>query len=170
MGLADIAEGLEVTDEQRERGVAAVDATGEPLAARLEPYADALPCGPGEAATVVERYAAGASVGESARATGLPPVTGAKALHLLGESVAPLGPMGREVVRDWLDARVSRSEALTLTGASEREFALAAFVETHDPIPGAREALEGALAPDGDATVEKRDALGDAMSDLGDLV
>lgn len=169
MTLSEIAEGLEVTAEQDDRGVAAVDATDASLAERLDPYAGELPCSAAEAATVVERYAAGGSVGESARAAGLPPVTGAKALHLLGESVSPLGPMGREVVRDWLDARLSRAEALELTGASERAFALAAYVETHDPIDGAREALEGTLAPGGDAAVEKRDALDGAVDGLDDL-
>jgi hypothetical protein len=170
MGLSEIAAGVEVTAEQRDCGVAAVDATDEPLPDRLAPFADDLPCAPREAATVVEAYADGSSVGESARAAGLPPVTGAKALHLLGESVCPLGPTGRELVRDWLAADCSRADALALSGASEREFALAAYVETHDPIPGARDALEGALAPDGDAAVAKRDALSETMSDAGELL
>lgn len=170
MGLSEIAAGLEVTAEQRQRGVASVDATDDPLRERLAPFADDLPCTPGEAATVVEAYAGGASVGESARAAGLPPVTGAKALHLLGESVRPLGPTGRELVREWLAAECSRADALALSGAGEREFALAAYVETHDPIPGARDALEGALAPDGDAAVAKRDALDGTMSDSRDLL
>ncbi len=165
MGLSDIAAGLEVTTEQRERGVAAVDATDAPLADRLGAFEDDLPCSAAAAATVVETYAGGASVGASAGAADLPPVTGAKALHLLGESVSPLGPMGRDLVRDWLSADLSRADALALSGASETAFALAAYVETHDPLPGARDALEGALAPAGDAAVEKRDALGDTLDD-----
>jgi len=163
MTLSELAQGLEVTAEQDDRGVASVDATDAPLVERLRPFADELPCAPAEAATVVERYAGGGSVGESARAAGLAPVTGVKALHRLGEPVAPLGPMGREVVRDWLDARLSRTEALELAGASDRTFALAAFVETHDPIEGAREVVEGVLAPRTNATVRKRDALSGAM-------
>jgi len=163
MALSDLAAGLEVTAKQEDRGVASVDATDASVAERLAPFADELPCTAAEAATLVERYAIGGSVGESARAAGLAPVTGAKALHLLGEPVTPLGPMGREVVRDWLEARLSRTEALDLAGASEREFALAAFVETHEPIEGAREATESALAPERTATVEKRDALGGTM-------
>jgi hypothetical protein len=165
MGLSEIAAGLEVTVEQRDRGVASVDATDADLAERLAPYAGELPCSAPEAATVVRRYAAGADVGASARAAGLPPVTGAKTLHLLGEPVHPLGPAGRAVVRDWLAAECSRSEALALTGADETAFALAAFIETHDPIAGARDALEGALAPGDDAAVAKRDALGEAIGD-----
>lgn len=165
MGLSEIAAGLEVTAEQRDRGVASVDATDAGLAERLAPYAEDLPCSAAEAATVVERYAAGADVGTAARAAGLPPVTGAKALHLLGEPVTPLGPAGRAVVRDWLSAECSRAEALALAGASTTEFALAAFVETHEPVPGARDALEGALAPDGDAAVAKRESLGEAIGD-----
>ncbi|MFD1513299.1 hypothetical protein [Halomarina rubra] len=169
MGLADIAAGLEVTSEQRTRGVATVDATDASLAERLVPFADDLPCAPEDAATVVETYAGGESVGTSARAAGLPPMTGAKTLHLLGESVSPLGPTGREMVRDWLDATLPRADALALTGASETEFALAAYVETHDPLAEAREALEGALSPSGDAAVEKRELLGETMSDSTDL-
>jgi len=165
MGLPEIAAGLEVTAEQRDRGVASVDATEAGLAERLAPYAAELPCSAAEAATVVERYAAGGDVATAARAAGLAPVTGAKALHLLGEPVHPLGPTGRAVVRDWLDAECTRAEAMALTGAGTTEFALAAFVETHDPIPGARDALEGALAPEGDAAVAKRESLGAAIGD-----
>ncbi|MFC5971553.1 hypothetical protein ACFPYI_09440 [Halomarina salina] len=169
MGLADIAAGLEVTSEQRSRGVATVDATEAGLAERLAPFDEDLPCSPDAAATVVETYASGDSVGTSSRAAGVPPMTGAKTLHLLGESVSPLGPTGRELVRDWLDAELSRADALELTGASETEFALAAYVETHDPLAEAREALEGTLSPTGDAAVEKRELLGETMSGAGEL-
>jgi hypothetical protein len=169
MGLSDIAAGVEVVDEQRDRGVASVDRTEADLAKRLEPYSEELPCSPGAAATLVEAYAGGTSVGDAARAAGLSPTDGAKALHLFGESVSPVGPMGREIVADWLDGRFGRSEAIQLAGVSDREFALAAYVESHEPIDGAREAVEGALAPGGDAAVEKREALGETMSDVGEL-
>ncbi|MFB6142738.1 MAG: hypothetical protein ABEJ30_05285 [Halorientalis sp.] len=169
MGLSDIAAGIETTTRQRDRGVAAVDATDRSLAGRLEAFADDLPCAPGAAAAVVEAYAGGASVGESAREGGVVPVTAAKTLHLLGvEGVTPLSPTGRDVVRDWLSADVSRADAMALTGASEEEFALAAFVETHDPLPGAREVVDEALAP-ADSMVAKRDRLGDALGDGPDL-
>lgn len=163
MGLSDLAAGLETTAEQRDRGVAAVDATAD-LEARLAAFAADLPCSPAAVATLVEAYAAGQSVGASARAAGLAPVTGAKVFHLLGEPVNPLPPTAREVVRDWLDARLSRTEARRLAGVGETEFALGVYVETHDPIPGAREAVAGALA------VEERDPLEDARSGVADLL
>jgi len=169
MGLSDIAAGVEVVDEQRDRGVATVDRTDEPLAERLAPYAEELPCDASAAATLVEAYAAGNSVGDAARAAGIAPTDGAKALHLFGESVSPVGPMGREIVGDWLEGRLARTEAVELAGVSERAFALAAYVETHDPLAGAREAVEGALAPGADGAVEKRDQLGETMSDVGEL-
>jgi len=169
MELSEIAAGVEVVEEQRDRGVASVDRTGGSLAERLDGYAEALPCAASEAATLVEAYAGGASVGDAARAAGIPPTDGAKTLHLFGESVSPVGPMARDVVADWLDGRLRRVEAVELAGVSEREFALAVYVETHDPIEGAREAVEGALAPDGDAAVAKREALGETMSDVGEL-
>jgi hypothetical protein len=164
VSLDDIAAGLSVTTRQTERGVAVRDETDAPLAERLAGFADDLPCTPEATATVVERYAAGASVGDAARTAGVAPVTAAKALHLLGEDVSPLAPTGREVVRDWLDARLSRSEAKELTRADDDEFALAVYVETHEPIPGAEEALAGALR------VDRGDPLADARSDLGDLL
>ena len=170
MGLSEIAAGVEVVDEQRDRGVAAVDRTAETLADRLEPHVGELPCDGDAAATLVEAYAAGNSVGAAARAAGMAPTDGAKTLHLLGESVSPVGPTGREVVRDWVAGRVARTEAIDLAGASEREFALAAYVDTHDPLPGAREAVEGALAPESDGAVDKRDALGETMSGVGELL
>ena len=169
MGLSEIAEGVEVVDEQRDRGVATVDRTGGSLADRLEDHAETLPCSADEAATLVETYTGGASVGEAAGAAGIPPTDGAKTLHRFGESVSPVGPVAREVIADWLDGRLARTEAIELAGVSEREFALAVYVETHDPIEGAREAVEGALAPEGDAAVEKREALGETMSDVGEL-
>jgi hypothetical protein len=166
MGLADIAAGLEVTTEQRDRGVAAVDRTDGSLADRLAPHADELPCGPEVTATVVELYAGGESVGAAARAAGLAPTTAAKTLHLLGESVHPLGPTGREVVRDWLAGHLSRAEAVELARATEAEFALAVYVETHEPLAEAREATEDALARRRPA----EDPLAEARSDARDLL
>jgi hypothetical protein len=163
VGLSDIAAGIEVTTEQRERGVASVDDTAADLAERLGAYDSALPCSARAAATLVEAYAGGKSVGAASRAAGLVPATGARALHRLGEPVCPLSPVERDVVRDFLDARIGRTDAVALVG-SEREFALGVYCETHDPIPGAVEALEGALA------VESADPLVDARSDVGDLL
>jgi len=154
MGLSEIAAGIEVTAEQERRGVATVDGTDATLEERLAEFAGELPCTPEEAATVVEQYAAGGSAGAAAAAAGLPAVTAAKTLHLLGESVAPVGPVGRDVVRDWIAGDLPRSEAEELARASGTEFALAAYVETHEPLDGARAAVEGALMREG------RDGLG----------
>ena len=165
MGLDDLAAGLEVTHEQRERGVAAVDRTDGSLAARLAPHEDDLPCSAPAAATLVEEYAAGTSVGTAARAAGVPPMTGAKTLHLLGEAVSPVGPLGREVVRDWIAGDLARAEAEELARLSPAAFALAAYVETHDPLPEARAAVEGVLTVGGDAAAAKQDHLGDALRD-----
>lgn len=164
MTLSELAAGLEVTAEQEDRGVAVVDDTDASLVERLAPFADDLPCTPAAAATLVESYTAGTSLGAAAREAGIASVTGAKTLHLLGEEVSPLGPTGRDIVRDWLDARLSRADALELTRCDDAEFALAVFVETHDTLPGAQEALEGALA------VEPRDPLADARSDVDEFL
>lgn len=164
MGLDDIAAGLEVTTEQRDRGVATVDRTEESLADRLAPVAGRLPCEAETAATVVERYAGGGSVGAAGRAAGIAPMDAAKTLHLLGESVCPLGPTGRDVVADYLSGQLPRTEAIELARASETEFALAVYVQTHDPIPEARAAVEDAL------TVEQRDPLAETRSSATDLL
>lgn len=166
MALSDIAAGLEVTDEQRERGVASVDDTAVDLADRLSRFAAELPCEPAAAATLVESYTVGASVGDCARAADVPPATAAKTLHLLGvEGVSPLSPQGRRIVRDWLAGDLSRTAALELTGADRTEFAVAAYVESHDPLPDARAAVEGALEPS-----DRGDALAEARSDVDDLL
>ncbi|PSQ57220.1 MAG: hypothetical protein BRD23_08830 [Halobacteriales archaeon SW_9_67_25] len=160
MGLAEIAAGVEVTAEQRDRGVATVDRTDESLAERLAGHEKALPTSAETAATVLERYAAGDSVGVAAHRAGTAPVTAAKTLHLLGESVHPLGPTGREVVADWLAGDLPRTEALELARATETEFALAVYVQTHDPLADACAAVEDALAvrhrPDEDPLEETR--------------
>jgi len=167
MGLADIAAGVEVTAEQRDRGVATVDRTDDSLVERLAAHEEALPCGAEAAATVVERYAGGGSVGAAARAAGTAPVTAAKVLHLLGEPVSPLGPTGREVVRDWLAGDLPRADAVELARATGTEFALAVYVETHDPIADACAAVEDALAarhrPEEDPLAETRPEAADLL-------
>lgn len=167
MGLAEIAEGIEVTATQDERGVATVDDTDATLAERLEPFADELPCAPEAAATVLEQYAAGGSVGEAGRAAGVVPTTAAKTLHLLGESVCPLGPTGRDIVRDWIAGELSRRDALELTRVGREEFALAVYVETHDPLEEACSAVEGVLAA---RRAESRQPLSSALGDAGELL
>ncbi|MFB6220691.1 MAG: hypothetical protein ABEH90_04560 [Halolamina sp.] len=161
MTLSEIAAGIEVTAEQECRDVAAVDETGTGLLDRLRPHADRLPCTPEAAATVVETHAAGTSVGESAREAGIAPVTAAKALHRCGVSgVTPLSPMARQVVRDWVAGDLLRSEAVELAGVSEAEFALGAYIETHEPAPE----LVTAVADLGSRTEEEplADAVGSA--------
>lgn len=136
MTLSEIAAGIEVTAEQDQRGVAVVDETGADVLDRLRPHAEQLPCTPEAAATVIETHAAGTSVGESARKAGIAPVTAAKAFHRCGVSgVTPLSPMARQIVRDWLDGHLPRSEALELTGATEAAFALGTYIETHESGP-----------------------------------
>jgi len=162
--LSDIAAGIEVVDEQRERGVAAVDDTDAPLAERLAPCEDDLPCDAESAATVVERYVDGAAVGATGHDAGVAPITAAKVLHLAGiDGVSPLAPESRRIVRDWLDGRIGRAEARTLTGAGEVEFLLGAYVERTDPIPAAIEAVEPLRARERDAAVSKRDRLAATM-------
>lgn len=170
MGLADIAAGLELTEEQRERGVATWDDTDVSLVDRFREHAEALPCTPEAAATVVEAAAPGTSVGDRAQAAGIAPITAAKVLHCCGvENVTPLAPLARRVLRDWLAGDLGRTEALALTGATPAEFALATYIETHEPVPDLVEARDATLAPDGNASVEKRDALAETMSDTAEL-
>jgi len=170
MGLSDIAAGIEVCDRQRDRGVSTVDATGGDLVDRLDAHAEVLPCTPEAAASVVETYAAGTSVGDCAREAGIAPMTAAKLLHRCGiGGLTPLAPTARNVVRDWLDGDLSRAEAVELVGADEADFALATYVETHDAVPELADAVAGVLEPESSATVAKRDALAGTMSSVDDL-
>ncbi|MFB6091455.1 MAG: hypothetical protein ABEK02_00420 [Haloquadratum sp.] len=172
MGLSEIAAGLELTTAQVDRGVATVDDTDVDLDARLREFETDLPCPAASAATVLETYDAGASVGEAGEAATVAPVTAAKLLHRCGyEGVTPLSPTARRVLRDWLDGRLSRADALELTRASDAEFALAAYVETHEPIPELAAAVrrDASAAIAGDALVSKRDALAETMSGGGDV-
>lgn len=162
MGLGEIAAGIEVTDSQEERGVATVDDTGATLAERLDPFEEALPCSVSEAATVLDRYSGGGSVGDAGRAAGVAPITAAKTLYLLGESVSPATPLQREILGDWHRGDLSRCEARELTGLSETEFALAAYVETHEPLEAACAEVEGVLAAQ---SLTGSDPLADAIGD-----
>jgi len=170
MTLSDIAAGIEVTARQEERGVASVNDTDGDLASRLTPHADALPCTPEATAVVLDHHARGERVGESAREAGVAAMTAAKALHRCGvQGVSPLAPTARRVVRDWLSGDISRADALELTGGDEAAFALASYVESHEPVPELTDIARGALADGGNASVEKRDALGETMSSVSDL-
>lgn len=171
MGLEEIAAGIEVTTRQRDRGLATVDDTDGALVDRFTPRADALPCTPEAAATVVETHTTGTSVEQSAREASVSPMTAAKVLHRCGVvGVTPLSPLARDVLRDWLAGELSRTDALALTDATPTEFALATYIETHDAISALVEAVEGTLSPSTNATVAKRDALGETMSDSSSLV
>lgn len=163
MGLSDIAAGLEVTTEQREHGVAMGDETGATLVDRLVAFADELPCSADTAAAVVEAYAEGASVGRAANLADLPKTTATKTLYLLGEPVDPLTPTTRRVLEDWLAGEISRTEARRLAGVGEDEFALGAYVATHEPIAGAEPVVAEALSP-----VHDGDPLSDAVGDAGE--
>jgi hypothetical protein len=164
MGLADIAAELTVTTHQRERGVATVDDTTASLADRLAAYADDLPCAPETAAAVAEAYAAGSTVGGAAAVAETVPVTAAKTLHLLGTpGITPLSPLGRDVLEDYLAGELTRSDAVALVGVSASEFALGAYVATHEPLPGARESVRAVLAGRAAASGDAVDALGDAL-------
>ena len=163
MGLSEIADGLEVTTEQRDRGVATTDGTAASLSEQLAPFADDLPCSADDAAAVIEAYGEGASVGRAAAIASMPKTAAAKTLHLLGEPVDPLTPTARLVLDDWLDGALSRSEALTLAGVGEAEFMLGAYVATHDPIEDARVIVADALS-----LGEPTDPLVDARSDVDD--
>jgi hypothetical protein len=172
MGLSEIAAGVEVTSEQVDRGVATVDDTGVAPDRRLREFEADLPCTAAAAGTVLEEYRAGADIGTAATAAAIAPVTAAKLLHRCGfEGLTPLSPTAGRVLDDWLEGRLARTEALALTGATDAEFALAAYIETHDPL----EELAAAIRRDateplaGDAAVSKRDALAGTMSGADDL-
>jgi hypothetical protein len=170
MTLSDIAAGIEVTARQEARGVAAVDDTGGDLPSRLAPHADTLACTPEAAAVVLRYHARGVSVGESAREAGIAAMTAAKVLHRCGvQGISPLAPTARRVVRDWLAGDISRADALELTGGDEAAFALTGYVESHEPVPELADIARGALADGGNASVEKRDALGETMTAAVDL-
>jgi hypothetical protein len=165
MGLSEIAAGIEVTAEQRERGVAATDETDTPISELLAPFDEQLPCSASSAAALFEAYLGGTSIGRAAAVAAVPETTAAKTLYLLGEPIDPLTPTASRVLGDWLAGELSRTEAKRLAGLGESEFALAAYIATHDPIEDAESALaEAASVPTDD------DPLSDARSDLGDLI
>ena len=164
MTLSEIADGLEVTASQRESGVTVADDTETPLVDRLKPHAEDLPCTPAATATLVEAYTAGRSVGDAAAEAGVTPMTGAKTLHRCGVSgICPLAPGRRDVVRDWLDGRIARSEAVTLAGGDEAEFALATYVETHDPLSPVADAVDAHVAGSAPLAEGTDETLGDAL-------
>lgn len=169
MALSDIAAGVEVTTEQCDPGIAAVDDTDADLTELLSEFEAELPCDAASAAAVLEAHTAGHSVGASAHEAGIAPMTAAKTLHLLGlEGVSPLTPQAHDIIADWLAADLSRSEAKTLTGANETEFALATFIETHDSLDGVNHVVSRVLSPGEDIAARRR-ARSETMSDVADL-
>lgn len=170
MALEDIAAGVEVTSRQRDRGVATVDETETSLVERIEPHASELPCTAQAAATILESYEAGNSIGSSARAAGVAPMTAARTLYRCGTpGVCPLSSTNRQIVRDWIAGELGRAEAVTLTGAGDAEFALTTYIETHDPVPELVDAV-ASVGSDSNPTIQKRDALAETMSDVSELL
>ncbi len=167
MGLSEIAAGIEVTESQEEHSPATVDTTDASLAERLGPFASEFPCSAEAAATILERYSEGKSVGDAGRAAGVAPVTAAKTLHLLGESVSPVSPLGAEIIQDWIAGQLSRTEAMELSQLGENEFTLAVYVETHDPLEEACAAVEGVLAA---RQTDQQRPLAETMSETTDLL
>jgi hypothetical protein len=163
MGLSDIAAGLEVTTEQRDHGVAAVDETGAPLAERLAEFASELPCSAEAAAALVDAYAEGASIDRAAAVAAMPPTTAAKTLYLLGEPVDPLSPTAKRVLDDWLAGELSRTDARQLMSVGDSEFALGAYIATHEPIEAAEPVVTDALSVEatGDPLSEARSGVDD---------
>lgn len=163
MGLSDIAAGLEVTTEQRDHGVAAADETETSFAERLAPFDPKLPCSAETAAALVEAYGEGASIDRAAAVADVAPTTAAKTLYLLGEPIDPLSPTARRVLDDWLAGKLSRTEAQRLANVGESEFALGAYIATHEPIEAAEPIVADALSVDGMA-----DPLSEARSGIDD--
>ena len=168
--LSEIASGITITDEQRRRGVATVDDTGDDLAAGLASLDAELPCSASSAAAVVDVYTAGNGVEAAGRAADVSPTIAAKTLHRLGfDGMSPLSPDERAIVREWHRGERSRVEARSLVDATDAAFALGSYVAAHDPIPAAAEVVEGRLYDEADAAVRKRDRLAETMSDVTEL-
>ena len=104
-------------------------------------------------------------MGRAAAVADVPETTAAKTLYLLGEPIDPLTPTATRVLDDFLAGELPRTEARTLAGVGEAEFALGAYIATHDPIEGAETAIAEAISVPDDG-----DPLADARSDLGDLI
>lgn len=163
MTLSNIADGIVVTDEQDDRGVAVVDDTDAALAADLDRYADDLPCSPAQAAAAAEAYRGGGSLEAAARAADLAPVRARAALCLLGvQSVAP-EPELRRQIRAFVDGEASLDAVERRTEAEEASLALAAYVESHDATVEVATVLE---TDDGGHLARRQfDALADATGD-----
>jgi|GEM_PF-423496 len=170
MALADIAEGIRSVEKQQHRDVAVVDAAGTSLADRLETCASDLPCSPPEAASLARQFAGGAPVERCAETVGVTRTVAVKTLHLLGFSgVVTVDRDDRTVVRRWIDGEIDRTTVRRRTGLDESTFALAVYVETHEPLAAAQAVLDPArTTTDGDPTDQQR-ALQETMSDPTDF-
>lgn len=146
MGLAEIAEGMQFTTQQQNRDVHPIDDTTTDLTARLQDYAESLPCSPDTAALVVREYTREMAVAPAAEAADLSLVTAIKLLHRCGvPGLSPLSESDRERLVEWLDGVRPRSDIVNHAEVTERELALATYLETHQVIPELKSALWGQL-------------------------
>ena len=142
MTLSEIAAGIEVTSEQRDRGAAVVDDTDVPAVERFREHADALPCTPEAVATLVDAYTVGSSVGEAAGEAGVAPMVAAKALYRCGlTGVRPLAPSRRGGGGGAGGGAGRPPPGGARAGGGGAAFALATHAETHDPVPELADAV-----------------------------
>lgn len=134
MALSDIAAELEFTIKQEEQGVPTSTNQIQSLREQLRCCEDDLPCDVKAAEILLEQYRQGVSISDAAIAADLPETIATITLFLLGQSVEPLSSNTNKIIKDWVDGSISTREAERAVGENEIEFAIAAFIATHEPL------------------------------------
>lgn len=170
MSLADIAEGVRSVETQHTRDVAIVDAVNESLADRLEGFASDLPCSPTQADRLARQFGAGESIESCAETVGVTRTNAARTLHLLGfAGVITVDPVDREIIKQWINGEIDRITANRRTDLDKSRFALAVYVETHEPLTETRAAIEPTVSLSENIQTDRRRALDETMADSTDL-
>lgn len=157
-------------ETQHTRDVAVVDAANESLADRLEDCASDLPCSPTAASHLARQFRAGESIEACAETVGVTRTNAARTLHLLGfAGVITVDPVDREIIKQWINGEIDRTTATRRTDLERSRFALAVYVETHEPLTEDQAAIEPTISLSENIQSDRRRVLNETMADPTDL-
>jgi hypothetical protein len=78
-------------------------------------------------------------------------------------------PVDREIIKQWINGEIDRTTANRRTDLERSRFALAVYVETHEPLTEDQAAIEPTISLSENIQSDRRRVLNETMADPTDL-